>query len=142
MSRISGVIRGEHHRADGDGGHQAGDGHGHRQAVDACDLVADALGEQDVDGPADGGAEGEQHADGVDPACPRFGEQHDAGGGEAGPDESVAALTVRHRDAERAKELQRTGRAERDPGDRRHEQHRDGRRDDAEHYAHRGSWTA
>ena len=52
----------------------------------------------------------EGHADRVDRARPRLGQQQHADGGQRRPDLG-AALAARHRDAERPEELQRAGRA-------------------------------
>ena len=77
ISRISGVIRSNTLGPDHDRRHHTRDGHRNRQAVDACDLVADALGQQDVARPACGRGERVQHADRIDGALPRLGEQDD-----------------------------------------------------------------
>ena len=100
----------------------AGDGHRDRQPGDAGDLVADPLGEQDVRRPARGGAEGEGDAQRVGLARPWLRQQDHADRGQQcpGPADPAAAPC---RDAERSEELQRAGRAQRQPLDRRHEQH-------------------
>ena len=50
----------------GDGGGDRGDVDGDRESAEASEPVTDALGEQDVGGPADGGEGGEPDAGGVD----------------------------------------------------------------------------
>ena len=136
MSRISGVNPVEYRRADGEGGHQAGDRHRHRQPVDSGDLVTHPLGEQDVAGPADGGAERVEHADRVDRARPRLGQQHDADGGQSRPQQAALSAAVHHGDAKWPEELQRAGGAQRNPVERGHEQQGDRRGHHAQNHAH------
>ena len=105
-----------------------------------ADLVTGALGEQDVAGPARGRTECVQHADRVDGARPRLGEQHDPDRSESRPQHAVPALAVRDRDAERTEEFQRACGAQGNPGNRRHEQQRDGRGDQARAPRTPGTW--
>jgi len=103
-----------------------GDGDRDRQPVQAADPVADVLGEQDVAGPAHCGDEGEAEAGEVDAAVPGLGQQHDADRAGDRPEPAHAGLAV-DRHPERPHELQRRGRAERQPGDGQHErEHQDG----------------
>ena len=116
----------DHRGPDDQGGEHRGDAHRHREPVDAVDAVADALRQQDVAAPADRGAQRE--------AARRRSRRHPPTAGSAarrrprrGPatTKRLPALAVQHGDAERAEELQRAGRAQRNPGDGRHEQQRD-----------------
>ena len=104
---------------DDDGGDDAGDGQRDGEPGQSGHLVADRLREQDVRRPADGRAERERHADQVDVALPRLGEQHDTDGGQERPEQQPSAATAGDGHAQRAEELQGAGGAERQPRDRR-----------------------
>ena len=136
MSRISGVIRS---KTDGPTARVAtrpADRHRHRQPVDPGNLVTHPLGQQDVAGPADSGAERVEHADRVDRARPRLGQEHDADGCQSRPKQAALSAAVHHGDAEWAEELQRAGGAQRNPVERGHEQQGDRRGHHAQHDAH------
>lgn len=83
---------------DGRPGHQSRrqrrnrDGHG--QALQACHLVPDRLGEHDVGGPADRRAQRGGDAHQIDTALPRVGQQQHAGRGEAWPEQRAAAAAA------------------------------------------------
>ena len=113
---------------------EAGDRHGDRESPEPRHLVADPLGEQNVRRPAHGRGEGERDAERVQPGVPRLGQQHHADPGGDRP-QFVPAVTPRHRDAERPEKLQRARRAQRQPGDRVHEQDGQGGGHEAEHHA-------
>ena len=123
-------------RDDGRPGHQSRrqrrhrDGHG--QALQACHLVPDRLGEHDVAGPADRRAQRAGDARWAGAALPRVGQKQHAGRGEARPQQRAAAAAAGDGHAERAEELKGAGRAERQPGHGRHEQHGHPGRHDAE----------
>ena len=103
--------------------HQGGHRNGHRQALQARDLVADRLGQDDVAGPARRRAEGAGDAGHAGTALPRVGQDQHAGRGEAWPQQPPAAPAAGDGHRERAQEFQRAGRAERQPGHGGHEQH-------------------
>ena len=112
---------------DGRPGHQSRrqgrnrDGHG--QALQACHLVPDRLGEHDVGGPAERRAQRGGDAHQIETALPRVGQQQHAGRGEAWPEQRAAAAGAGDGHAERAEELKGAGRAEWQAGHGRHEQH-------------------
>ncbi len=126
-------------RAGHHGGGQAGHRHGHGECLDAFDAVADVLREQDVRRPAQARGQREADTDRVDRALPRLGEHQHAHRCESRPDPGVA-LAPGDGDAERAEELQRAGRAQRQPLQGGHEEHRQAGRDQAQHDA-RGERT-
>jgi hypothetical protein len=118
--------------------HERGHDHRQRQTPAAGEPPARARGEQDVARPAHGGAQGEQHARGVELLPrPRVGEQQDAGRRERDPRQIEAPLGGGHRHGERAGELDRDRYAERDAVDRLVEQEvhqpEDEPEDDREH---------
>ena len=137
MSSQFGRHPAECRRADDSGGHEPGDRHRHGEPVDAVDVVTHPLSEQDVDAPADRGAERERYAHRIDRSRPRLGEQHHADRGEQRPQVPTAGPGGRDRHAERAEEFQRARGTQRDAVERGHEQHRDSGGDDAERHTRR-----
>ena len=98
------------------------------------ELLADALGQQDIGAPAQSGAQRVTHSERVESARPRLGQQQHADGGEARPDEPVTTGAAQHGDTERPEELQRAGGTQRDAFHRHHEQHGDARGHDTEQH--------
>ena len=94
---------------------QRADRHRERQPRAARERLAGALGQVDVGDPASGRREREQHAEAVDRAAARVGEQHDPGRGEHDPDDVERPPRADHGDQQRAGELDRDRDAERDP---------------------------
>ena len=137
MNRISGGDPRYHRDADDRGGEDRSHAHRHCQSVDAVNAVADALGQQDVAPPADGRPERIQHADRVDGARPGVGQEHHPDRGEPRPQQTPSPPAAEDGDAEGPKELHRTGRPQRDPGDGGHEQQRHSGRHDTEGDARR-----
>ena len=111
---------------------QRRDRHRDRQPGDPADLVADALGEQDVRRPAAAAPSAKATPTGSAVAGPRLGQAEHADRRRAAPTARPAPRLRDHGDAERPEELQRARRAQRQPGDRRHEQHGEAGGDDAE----------
>jgi len=98
--------------------HEHRDRHGQRHAAPAGEDLPGGLCDQDVRGPARRRHERQQHADGVDGAAAGIGQQHDPDRRQRRAGEVQAPARERHRDGQRAGELDRHRDAERDARER------------------------